>query len=98
MRSNWAERHLLGIEGDLDGLGMAGIAVADQIIMGLIARAAGIAGHHLCHAFDMFEHALLAPKAAPGQHCDFGCGRIGWIGGRRRDFLIQVFGGDMDGQ
>src|SRR5690606_23801250 len=53
---------------DADGLGMAGTAGADRLVVGGVGAAAGVTRQHLGHAGQAAEHRLGAPEAAAGQY------------------------------
>ena len=63
-----AVAHLGGVEAHLDGFGVAGAAGADDVVVGRVGGAAGVARGHVQDAVDLLEHGLDAPEAAAGQH------------------------------
>ncbi|MNY62764.1 hypothetical protein D3C86_1996400 [compost metagenome] len=68
---------------------MAGIAVADALVLRGIGRPARVAGDGVLHAFDMLEHPLNAPEAATGEHRGFAAGLGGFVeGGRWKDYPL----------
>src|SRR5690606_23057113 len=69
-----AGRHLLGVVGDLDDLGVAGAAGADLAVGGVLDAAAGVAGRDLPDAAERLHHGLDAPEAAAAEGRGFGVG------------------------
>ena len=57
----------LGIKGDFDGFGMAGIAIADGAIGGIFCVAASIADLSFENACDFSKFGLDAPKTSSGK-------------------------------
>ncbi|MCY1448767.1 hypothetical protein D9M71_654650 [compost metagenome] len=76
--------HLRGVEGHLDGLGMAGIAPADLLIVGRVGTTPGVPGDGPLDPFDVLENALHAPEAATGKHGRLGTSLAGGLVQRRR--------------
>ncbi len=62
------------IEGHLDRLGVAGRAGADVFVVGSLFFAARVSGNYVGYAFDVFIHALDAPKTAAGENGGLGRG------------------------
>ena len=52
------------VVGNLDGLGVAGVAVADEFVLGGVGCAAGVSGGGADYAFDVLEHGLDSPEAS----------------------------------
>jgi len=55
------------IVGDLDGLGVSGVAVADEFVFGGVGCAAGVSGGGADYAFDVLEDGLDSPEASAGK-------------------------------
>jgi len=62
---------LIGIEGDPDRLGVAGVAAANLFVRGIGRLATGIAALDGFDADHIQENRLGAPKASAGEDCDF---------------------------
>jgi hypothetical protein len=75
---------LLWVEGHLDGLGVPGVAVADELVLRRLCFPAGIAGDRVRHAFDVLEDTLHAPETATGEDRRLGRGLSGWLVHHRR--------------
>ena len=89
---------LRGVVGDLDGLGMAGRAAGDHVVVRRRGLPAGIAGYGILHAVDALEHALHAPEAATGQDSDRPRSLRSWLFKRRggdRDPLLRGEGDEI---
>jgi hypothetical protein len=56
------------VESDLDGLGVAGPAGADGLVVGRLGAAAGVARGQPEHALHLGVDCLHTPEAAAGQH------------------------------
>src|SRR5882724_11005845 len=59
-----AIRNLGGVEGDQDGFGVAGASSGNDVILRRFLSAAGVAGNHVVHSFDHFEHGFRTPEAS----------------------------------
>mmetsp|Transcript_5529 Transcript_5529/g.13367 ORF Transcript_5529/g.13367 Transcript_5529/m.13367 type:complete len:337 (+) Transcript_5529:1337-2347(+) len=85
----FAQRHLCGIEIDPHNLGMAGVAAADLLIVGVRMVAVAVAVLDLVHAAHALVDGLQAPEAAAGKGDAFeGC--------RRHDGLSVGGQGEFD--
>lgn len=58
-----------GVKGNLDGFRMTGRARANLSIGRIFRVAAGIAGYHATHAFDVQKHRLGAPETPGSKRC-----------------------------
>ena len=72
---------------DANGFGMAGVALADLLVMRRARRAAVIARNRAGHALHMAEHRLDAPEAAAGE-----IGRLGLDRARLGGHLVSLLG------
>ncbi len=79
---------LLGVVGDLDGFGVAGVAGADGVVIGGVRLAAAVAGQHALDATYVFEDALDAPEATAGEHGGLRRGGRGKVRGGRGDHVL----------
>ena len=68
--------NLLRVEGHLNGFGVAGAARADGLVIGVLLRAAGIAGDRVLHALRVLEDRLDAPEASAREHRGFESGAL----------------------
>src|SRR5258705_12019999 len=68
---DFLERHLLRVKGELDHLGVAGLARADLLVAGVCRLSPHVAGLDRFHALEVVEYGLQAPETASGQSGDF---------------------------
>src|SRR3981189_831038 len=68
---DFLERHLLRVEGELDHLGVAGLARADLLVAGVCRLSPRVAGLDRFHALEVVEYGFQAPETASGKSGDF---------------------------
>ncbi len=85
-----AVRDLGRVVGDLHGLRVPRAARADDLVVRVGSRAAGVARHGFQHSLHVLIHALDAPEATARKHRNRG-------GGRARGRLIERGGGNYEG-
>ena len=81
-----------GVEGDLEGFGVAGVFAADGPVVGGFGCSAGVANYCRINTFDALEDGLDAPETAAGEDSDLAL--VGFKTGFRS---VDVYSGGGDG-
>jgi len=81
-----------GVEGDFEGLGVAGCVAADSAIVGGFGCSAGVANYCGINTFDALEDGLDTPETAAGEDSD-----LALAGFKTGLGCVDIDGGGGDG-